>query len=600
MSTFENFVQCRVASPITAAATSLELYAAVAPYNLPSDGGGVLVLTDSPGNPSKIEIIRYASRSALGLYGVERGQEGTNAIEWTGPVYCYQALMAGEMQSILSSIANLNTSIGGDADFSGTMSTELAKKVDKVAGKALSANDFTNALLSKLNDIAAAATKNATDAQLRARASHTGEQEISTVTGLPAALASKVDKTAGQSLMLDAERSKLANLSKTDVGLGNVDNTADASKPVSSPQLSALNLKAPINSPALTGKPTAPTAAQTEDSGQIASTAFVKAALVPLANMIAEIGSGTSFFIKTDSRKPAWLVDAGLKTSQKIRVPFGSSALEYASGFVVTLPTLTAGNDYAIYATEDGRLLADLNWSAPSGEPAGTARKLGGFHVALTGEIMPYSLWDLNYRPSCPDPRGMVCINGMFWSDIYLLGVNHHVDGTSRASVTIADGASPPKVPTIYGGNGSAAYANLTWFVAQDVLQSHGKRCPSWAEFSMLAFGVTEGTSVGPDPVTTKYDGPRRSRWGVEQATGNMWVWGADVQGNAGGEWAAITDGRGSVYNSGVTAVLLGADWANAGISGSRSADWSASPSSSSGVVSARGLSDHLCLLAER
>ena len=307
-------------------------------------------------------------------------------------------------------------------------------------------------------------------------------------------------------------------------------------------------------------------------------------------------GGAPSAFSKSDAHKPSWAVDSGLKTSQKIV----ALSTEYASGFAVTLPALTAGSDYAVYATEDGRLIADLNWSAPSGEPVGTTRKLGGFHVALTGEIMPYSLWDLNYRPSCPDPRGMVCINGMFWSDIYLLGVNHHVDGTSRASVTIADGASPPKVPTIYGGNGSAAYANLTWFVAQDVLQSHGKRCPSWAEFSMLAFGVTEGTSVGPDPVTTKYDGPRRSRWGVEQATGNMWVWGADVQGNAGGGWAAITDGRGSVYNSGVTAVLLGADWVNAGNSGSRSASWDSSPSNSYGSLSARGLSDHLCLLAER
>lgn len=307
-------------------------------------------------------------------------------------------------------------------------------------------------------------------------------------------------------------------------------------------------------------------------------------------------GSALSVFTKTDARKPAWVASSGLKTSQKIV----ALSTEYASGFVVTLPTLTAGNDYAIYATEDGRLLADLNWSAPSGEPAGTARKLGGFHVVLTGEIMPYSLWDLNYRPSCPDPRGMVCINGMFWSDIYLLGVNHHVDGTSRASVTIADGASPPKVPTIYGGNGSNAYANLTWFVAQDVLQSHGKRCPSWAEFSMLAFGVTEQTSVGTDPVTTKNDGPRRSRWGVEQATGNLWVWGADTYGSGATGWSAMTDGRGSVYMGGVTAVLLGTSWGDAGASGSRSARWDLSPSYSDSSFSARGLSDHLCLLAER
>jgi hypothetical protein len=304
--------------------------------------------------------------------------------------------------------------------------------------------------------------------------------------------------------------------------------------------------------------------------------------------------------LKASARTPAWVkAGAGLNTVQAFTYSVAGVTRDVAAASPITLPALVAGNDYAIYGTADGRLLADLNWSAPAGEPAGTTRKLGGFHVALAGEIVEYSLWDSNYRPSCPDPRGMVCINGMFWADIYLLGVNHHADGTSRAGVVIADGASPPKVPAIFGGDGSTAYPNLTWFVAQDVLQSHGKRCPSWAEFSMLAFGVTEATAVGVDPVTTKHVAPCRSRWGVEQATGNLWVWGADTYGSGVG-WQAITGGRGSVYAAGVTAVLLGAAWDNAGLSGSRSASWNSSPSNSLSYIGVRGLSDHLCLLAER
>ena len=43
---------------------------------------------------------------------------------------------------------------------------------------------------------------------------------------------------------------------KADVGLGNVDNTSDAAKPVSTAQQNALDLKAPLASPALTGSPT--------------------------------------------------------------------------------------------------------------------------------------------------------------------------------------------------------------------------------------------------------------------------------------------------------------------------------------------------------
>lgn len=48
--------------------------------------------------------------------------------------------------------------------------------------------------------------------------------------------------------------------------------------------MDATNLKAPLASPALTGKPTAPTAAQTASDTQIATTAFVKAAIDALIN----------------------------------------------------------------------------------------------------------------------------------------------------------------------------------------------------------------------------------------------------------------------------------------------------------------------------
>jgi hypothetical protein len=64
---------------------------------------------------------------------------------------------------------------------------------------------------------------------------------------------------------------------QSDVGLGNVDNTSDASKPVSTAQSSALAAKAPLASPTFTGTPTAPTAALGTNTTQIATTAFVLA-----------------------------------------------------------------------------------------------------------------------------------------------------------------------------------------------------------------------------------------------------------------------------------------------------------------------------------
>ena len=399
-------------------------------------------------------------------------------------------------------------------------------------------------------------------------------------------------------------------VSRADLGIDQLDNTADSAKPVSTAQATALALKvdkaasqslmldeerdklagvqagAQVNAPSGWGNIT----------GELADQADLTAALAGKALWLP-----SRLFAKAAPNTPAWIKSgSALVTSQVINVAVGVVAVAHAAGTAITLPTLVVGSDYAIYATQDGRLIADLNWSAPSAEPAGTTRKLGGFHVALTGEIFEFSLWDLNYRPTCADPRGMVCIAGASWYDIYLLGVNHITDGTSRAGVTIADGSSPPKIPMIFGGNGSLAYANCTWFVAQDVLRSHGKSLPTWGEFATASFGVAEGTSVGADPVTTKADLPRRSRWGVEQATGNLWQWGADVQGNAGGAWAAITDGRGSVYHSGCTAVILGASWGDGGGAGSRSASWSSAPSGSVSYFGVRGRSDHLLLQAER
>jgi hypothetical protein len=68
-------------------------------------------------------------------------------------------------------------------------------------------------------------------------------------------------------------------LNKSDVGLGNVDNTADSAKPVSTIQQTALNLKANLVSPVFSGVPVAPTAALGISNTQIATTEFVTATL---------------------------------------------------------------------------------------------------------------------------------------------------------------------------------------------------------------------------------------------------------------------------------------------------------------------------------
>lgn len=71
----------------------------------------------------------------------------------------------------------------------------------------------------------------------------------------------------------------VAGVTKAHVGLGNVDNTADTAKPVSTAAQTALDAKAPLASPTFTGTPAAPTATTGANSTQVATTAFVKATI---------------------------------------------------------------------------------------------------------------------------------------------------------------------------------------------------------------------------------------------------------------------------------------------------------------------------------
>lgn len=85
--------------------------------------------------------------------------------------------------AIASSSGATMVGYGGETvgDALDSLQSGLDTKVDKVAGKGLSSEDYTTAEKSKLSGIATGATKNATDAQLRDRSTHTGTQPLSTI-----------------------------------------------------------------------------------------------------------------------------------------------------------------------------------------------------------------------------------------------------------------------------------------------------------------------------------------------------------------------------------------------------------------------------------
>lgn len=184
---------------------------------------------------------------------------------------------AGTNTTQLATTAFAKAQIAADAAPIAHVGSGGAAHANAVASGA--AGFMTGADKSKLDGIAAGATANSTDAQLRDRATHTGAQAISTVTGLQGALDAKeaagtaatavsshvaagdphpqyttaAEAAAAAPVQSVAGRAGAVTLAKADVGLGNVDNTSDANKPVSTAQQTALNLKANIASPTFTG-----------------------------------------------------------------------------------------------------------------------------------------------------------------------------------------------------------------------------------------------------------------------------------------------------------------------------------------------------------
>lgn len=292
-------------------------------------------------------------------------------------------------------------------------------------------------------------------------------------------------------------------------------------------------------------------------------------------------------------------------TSSTLYIEINGVIKTIANGTSITMPTFASGTDYAIWAKPDGTLEATSNHTSP---PVANSRKIGGFHYApggnataqsggnTTPQINEYSFWDLKFRPNCADPRGMTLVAGGFWMDIYLTGVDAITNGSSKYNVTMADGSSPPKIPTLFGGNGSTTYGSYTWFEAMELATAFGKRCPTQQEFMSAAYGTTEASSIGTDQGSTILNAAYTSKWGVIQSTGVLWVWSRDRGGPfAGASWNANTEGRGSEYNA-PNAALLGGVWVNSSNSGSRCSDWYGAASFSSGSVGSRFCCDHLQL----
>lgn len=244
----------------------------------------------------------------------------------------------------------------------------------------------------------------------------------------------------------------------------------------------------------------------------------------------------------------------------KTPIPFepSHSGREYGVGIDAD------GNPFATDVTDgllDGKLFAGFHLAPGSN----AAERSGGGNIPA---INPYSIWDAGFRPACPDPRGMTRVDlasgQSIWVDIYLLCTKHADLGTSRYGEQIANGDTLDR---------------LDFDAATKIITSHGKRLLTYDEFRTAAFGATERSSADRNPKITGLDAARTSRFGLMQATGNLWVWGTDGD---------PQDPRPSIF---------GGSWIDGSNAGSRFAALDYWAETSSEYLGARGASDHLTLV---
>ena len=352
--------------------------------------------------------------------------------------------------------------------------------------------------------------------------------------------------------------------------------------------------------------------------------------LVDAGSEVVRIGGGYNILKGFNRRPPVHRGPLFSKTAAATISVVANCALNgffYEAATAVSMPSHTNNVDFAIWQhPTTGALVGDASFTSAPGAATGGSI-VGGYHYIPSGrptavnngsptaaaEILEYSIWDLTWRPSCPDPRGMTCVNERFWCDLYFCGSTSYAGSdfsavpSSKIGLTIADTNNPPLVPSFYGGNGSTAYANDStlvkgcWYDFCEVSSSFGKRLLTMSEFQVAAFGAPEAGSRGSDPGTVIWE--RASKWGLAQATGTLYSWGADLMfrdvNSQTFDWrTGVTRGRGDVYQQGnddsLAAVRLGGYWVSGSAAGSRTSSWIIQPWSATANISARFAAEHL------
>jgi len=185
---------------------------------------------------------------------------------------------------------------------------------------------------------------------IQARVADVSDTEIGYLNGVTSAIQTQLNDKAP--IASPTFTGTVAGITKTMVGLGNVDNTTDANKPVSTATQTALDLKAPIASPTFTGTVTVPTPVNSTDA---ATKAYVDA-LGEGLHIHASVMAATTANINlaTDVENGDVLDGVTLATGNRILVKNQSTASQNGIYVVAASGAPSRATDFDSPAEIDG------------------------------------------------------------------------------------------------------------------------------------------------------------------------------------------------------------------------------------------------------